>query len=71
MSTDVGNYRPKYLVVAGKELFTKIQYDALGNPETHATHFDIGRVQAMAYDQFRGKIFKPSRVGQNQTKTSR
>ncbi|KAJ8710322.1 hypothetical protein PYW07_009688 [Mythimna separata] len=53
----VGNYRAKYLVVAGRELFTKIQYDALGNPECHATHFDIGRVQAMAYDQYRDSLF--------------
>nr|AOX13593.1 vitellogenin receptor [Spodoptera exigua] len=53
----VGNYRAKYLVVGSGQLFTKIQYDALGNPECHATHFDIGRVQAMAYDRYRDSLF--------------
>ncbi|KAF9813271.1 hypothetical protein SFRURICE_017003 [Spodoptera frugiperda] len=53
----VGNYRAKYLVVGSGQLFTKIQYNALGNPECHATHFDIGRVQAMAYDRYRDSLF--------------
>ncbi|XP_026728447.1 vitellogenin receptor-like [Trichoplusia ni] len=53
----IGNYRAKYLVVGGGELFSRLQYDALGNPECHATHFDIGRVQAMAYDNYRDSLF--------------
>ncbi|XP_075985090.1 putative vitellogenin receptor yl [Anticarsia gemmatalis] len=55
--TRPSDYRAKYLVVAGGELFTRFQYDELGNPESHATHFAIGRVQAMAYDSFRDTLY--------------
>nr|AYA29178.2 vitellogenin receptor [Samia ricini] len=51
------DYRPEYLIVGGGQLFTRFQYDMLGNPETHATHFDIGRVQAMAYDSARNNLY--------------
>lgn len=54
--TRIGDYRTKYLIVGGGQLFTRIQYDELGNPENHATHFDIGRVQVMAYDIFRDNL---------------
>lgn len=50
-------YRPKYLIVAGGQLVTRIQYDTLGNPESHATHLDIDRVQAMAYDSHRDCLY--------------
>ncbi|XP_063897471.1 vitellogenin receptor [Helicoverpa armigera] len=50
-------YRAQYVVVAGQQLFTRIQHSSLGNPECHATHFDIGRVQAMAYDNTRDSLF--------------
>lgn len=49
-------YRPQYLVVGGGAEFTRVQYNSLGNPETHATHLNIGWVQAMAYDNVRGKF---------------
>lgn len=48
-------YRPQYLIIGSGSYFTRIQYNALGNPESHATQFDIGRVQAMAYDSIRGR----------------
>ncbi|KAG6453900.1 hypothetical protein O3G_MSEX008367 [Manduca sexta] len=50
-------YRPEYLIVGGSHYFTKIQYDALSNPESHATQFNIGRVQAMAYDNLRDTLY--------------
>ncbi|CAG4939042.1 unnamed protein product [Colias eurytheme] len=53
----IPEYRPQYLIVASGSLFTRIQYNMLGNPETHTTHFDIARVQAMAYDNFRDTLF--------------
>ncbi|CAK1543493.1 unnamed protein product [Leptosia nina] len=53
----IPEYRPQHLVVGSGSLFTRIQYSALGNPETHATHFDIGRVQAMAYDNRRDTLY--------------
>ncbi|XP_022125502.2 putative vitellogenin receptor isoform X4 [Pieris rapae] len=53
----IPDYHPQYLIVGGGSLFTRIQYDVLGNPETHATHFNIERVQAMAYDNFRGTLY--------------
>lgn len=44
----------KYIVVAEGQMFTRLNYNAIGNPEGHATIFDIGRVQALAYDNSRG-----------------
>ncbi|KAI8432542.1 hypothetical protein MSG28_013539 [Choristoneura fumiferana] len=54
---NVQNFRPQYLVVGGGASFTRIEYDTLGNPETHATNFNIGRVQAMAYDSRRDTLY--------------
>ncbi|CAK1590912.1 unnamed protein product [Parnassius mnemosyne] len=51
------DYRPQYLVIGGGASFTRIEYNTLGNPESHATHFDIGRVQAMAYDNVRDVLY--------------
>ncbi|XP_063388118.1 low-density lipoprotein receptor-related protein 1-like [Cydia fagiglandana] len=51
------NYRPQYLVVGAGASFTRVRYDTLGNPEAHATNFDIGRVQAMAYDSRRDALY--------------
>ncbi|CAB3229414.1 unnamed protein product [Arctia plantaginis] len=53
----IGDYRAKYLVVAEGRLFTRIQYDELGNPESHATSFNIGRVQAMTHDRVRDVLY--------------
>ncbi|XP_049879788.1 putative vitellogenin receptor [Pectinophora gossypiella] len=53
----IQHYRPQYLVVGSGSTFTRIQYNTLGNPETHAAHFDIGRVQAMAYDSLRDTLY--------------
>ncbi|CAH2057043.1 unnamed protein product, partial [Iphiclides podalirius] len=51
------DYRAQYLVIGGGASFTRLKYDALGNPESHATHFDIGRVQAMAHDNVRDVLY--------------
>ncbi|XP_068625224.1 vitellogenin receptor Yl [Battus philenor] len=51
------NYRPEYLIVGGGSSFTRVQLHNLGNPESHATHFDIGRVQAMAHDNVRDILY--------------
>nr|WJN66573.1 vitellogenin receptor [Grapholitha molesta]WKE35499.1 vitellogenin receptor [Grapholitha molesta] len=51
------NYRPQYLIVGSGTTFTRIRYDTLGNPESHATNLDIGRVQAMAYDSKRDTLY--------------
>ncbi|KAJ0171351.1 hypothetical protein K1T71_012901 [Dendrolimus kikuchii] len=53
----IASYHPQYLIVGGGELFTRVQYNSLGNPETHATSFNIGRVQAMAYDSARDTLY--------------
>nr|AXY55007.1 vitellogenin receptor [Maruca vitrata] len=50
-------YRPLYLVVGGGPNFTRVDYTGLGNPESHTTHFDIGRVQAMTYDNTRDTLY--------------
>ncbi|XP_026332795.1 prolow-density lipoprotein receptor-related protein 1 [Hyposmocoma kahamanoa] len=54
---EIETYRPQYLVIGSGADFTRIQYNTLGNPESHATHFDIGRVQAMAYDSIRDMLY--------------
>ncbi|XP_063833799.1 vitellogenin receptor Yl [Ostrinia nubilalis] len=51
------DYHPLYLVVGGGSFFTRLDYNSLGNPEVHTTHFDIGRVQAMAYDNTRDTLY--------------
>ncbi|XP_072948364.1 vitellogenin receptor Yl [Epargyreus clarus] len=51
------DYRPQYLVIGGGSSFSRWQYNALGNPEAHATTFNIGKVQAMAYDNLRDKLY--------------
>ncbi|XP_050671430.1 low-density lipoprotein receptor 1-like [Leptidea sinapis] len=53
----IQEFRPQYLVLGGGSAFTRIQYSSLGNPEIHGTHFDIGRVQAMAYDNNRDTLY--------------
>ncbi|XP_013181939.1 PREDICTED: putative vitellogenin receptor isoform X2 [Papilio xuthus] len=53
----IEDYRPHYLIVGGGASFTRIQYNVLGNPESHATHFDVGRIQAMAYDNVRDVLY--------------
>ncbi|CAG9792906.1 unnamed protein product [Diatraea saccharalis] len=47
------HYNPIFIVIGGGSYFTHIEMNVLGNPEAHAIHFDIGRVQAMAYDSKR------------------
>lgn len=51
------DHPPKYLVVGAGSQFTRIRLDMIGNPETHATHLDIGKVQAMAYDNHRDTLY--------------
>ncbi|XP_061380493.1 vitellogenin receptor isoform X2 [Danaus plexippus] len=53
----IPGYRPDYLLVASGSAFIRIYYDTVGNPETHSTVLDIGRVQAMAYDNFRDTLY--------------
>lgn len=52
---DISGYHPQYLIVGAGSSFTRVHYDTIGNPETHGTNLDIGRVQAMAYDNLRGE----------------
>ncbi|CAH2245217.1 jg24981 [Pararge aegeria aegeria] len=50
-------YRPQYLIVGAGSTFSRVHYNAIGNPETHGTNLDIGRVQAMAYDSIRDALY--------------
>ncbi|XP_045762234.1 putative vitellogenin receptor isoform X2 [Maniola jurtina] len=53
----IPGYRPQYLIVGAGSTFTRVHYDRIGNPETHGTNLDIGRVQAMAYDSIRDALY--------------
>ncbi|XP_053618360.1 vitellogenin receptor isoform X2 [Plodia interpunctella] len=53
---NVEGFRPHYLVVSSGNMFTRVQYNSMGNPET-PTHFDIGWVHAMAYDSRRDALY--------------
>ncbi|XP_059055987.1 putative vitellogenin receptor [Achroia grisella] len=54
---NMANYRPMQLIVGSGSIFTRVYYDSLGSAETHAAHFDIGWVQAMAYDNLRDTLY--------------
>ncbi|KAJ2941349.1 hypothetical protein O0L34_g3549 [Tuta absoluta] len=51
------SYRPGYIVVGVDSTFTLVQYDALGGHADEPVHFDMGRVQAMAYDTRRDAVY--------------
>ncbi|XP_069355921.1 vitellogenin receptor Yl-like [Maniola hyperantus] len=53
----IPGYRPQYLIVGSGSTFTRVYYNRIGNPETHGTNLDIGRVQAMAYDSIRDALY--------------
>nr|ASX95053.1 vitellogenin receptor [Conopomorpha sinensis] len=48
---------PQFLIVGGGSHFTRVRYNSLGNPESRAVRFDIGRVQALAYNNFRRVLY--------------
>ncbi|KAM3955951.1 putative vitellogenin receptor yl [Aphomia sociella] len=53
----IENYTPLSLVIGSGSVMTRVEYDTLGSAETHTTHFDIGWVQAMAYDSSRDILY--------------
>ncbi|XP_052756265.1 prolow-density lipoprotein receptor-related protein 1 [Galleria mellonella] len=54
---NIEDYKPLYLIVGSGAIFTQVHYDSLGSAETHASHFNIGWVQAMAYDNSRDVLY--------------
>ncbi|KAI5633262.1 low-density lipoprotein receptor domain class A domain-containing protein [Phthorimaea operculella] len=51
------SYHPGYIVVGVDSTFTLVRYDALGGHDDEPVHFDMGHVQAMAYDTRRDELY--------------
>ncbi|CAH0717661.1 unnamed protein product, partial [Brenthis ino] len=53
----IRGYRAQYVVVGAGAAAARVHYDRVGNPEARAAALDVGRVQAMAYDNKRDTLY--------------
>ncbi|XP_046973536.1 putative vitellogenin receptor [Vanessa cardui] len=49
--------RPQFVLVGAGAHVTRVRRDVIGNPELHDTHLDVGRLQALAYDNYRDTLY--------------